>query len=131
MATREGEAASLVVLGLPKLREGVNELYSEKAQIAGRLLAPHASRDGRSFIRHQARCRRRGRGNGQLDNLFSLKHMRGSDTGTCGADIESFGELDKINPQSIGAPQEYGNLDANAWVLPLVGGSHRFLSLQD
>jgi len=52
--------------------------------------------------------------------------MRGSDTGTCGADIESFGELDKINPQSIGAPQEYGNLNANAWVLPLVGASHRF-----
>ena len=57
--------------------------------------------------------------------------MRGSDTGTRGADIESFGELDEINPQSIGAPQEYGNLNANAWVLPLVGGGHRFLSLQD
>ncbi len=57
--------------------------------------------------------------------------MRGSDTGTCGADIESFGELDKINAQSIGAPQEYGDLDANARVLPLVGKGHRYLSLQD
>ena len=57
--------------------------------------------------------------------------MRGSDAGACGADIESFGELDEIHPQSIGAPQEYGNLNANAWVLPLVGRSHRFLSLQD
>jgi hypothetical protein len=66
-----------------------------------------------------------------LDNLFSLKDMRGSDAGTCGADIESFGELDKINAQSIGAPQEYRNLDANAWVLPLLGWRHRYLSLQD
>jgi hypothetical protein len=48
--------ASLVVLGLTRLRERVNELYSEKAKIAGGLLAEHASGDGRSFIRHQARC---------------------------------------------------------------------------
>jgi hypothetical protein len=66
-----------------------------------------------------------------LDNLFSLKNMRGSDTGACGADIESFGELDEINPQSVGAPQEYGDLNANTWVLPLVGEGHRFLSIQD
>lgn len=109
----------------------MNELYSEKAKIAGGLLAEHASGDGRSFIRHQARRRRRGRGNGQLDNLFSLKNMRGSDTSACGADIESFGELDKINPQSVGSPQEYGNLNADTWVLPLVGEGHRFLSIQD
>jgi hypothetical protein len=57
--------------------------------------------------------------------------MRGSDTGTCGADIESFGELDKINAQSIGAPQEYWNLNTNAGVLPLVGEGHRFLGFQD
>ena len=131
MAIGEEEAASLIVLGLTRLGERVNELYSEKAKIAGRLLAEHATGDGRSFIRHQACCRRRGRGNGQLDNLFRLKNMRGSDTGTCGADIESFGELDKINAQSIGAPQEYGNLNANARVLPLVGEGHRFLCLQD
>ena len=123
--------ASVVVLGSRMLRERVNELYSEKAKIAGGLLAEHASGDGRSFVRHQARCRRRGRGNGQLDNLFSLKNMRGSDTGTCGADIESFGELDKINAQSIGAPQEYWNLNTNAGVLPLVGEGHRFLGFQD
>ena len=66
-----------------------------------------------------------------MDNLFSLKNMRGGDTGTRRTDVESLGELDKINPQSIGAPQEYGNLNANTWVLPLVGGGHRFLSLQD
>jgi len=52
MATREEEAASLLVLGLTRLGERVNELYSEKAKIAGRLLAEHASGDGRSFIRH-------------------------------------------------------------------------------
>jgi hypothetical protein len=57
--------------------------------------------------------------------------MRGSDASACGADIESFGELDKINPQSVSAPQEYGNLNANTWVLPLVGEGHRFLSIQD
>src|ERR1700722_10703218 len=57
--------------------------------------------------------------------------MRGSDAGACGADIESLGELDKINAQSVGAPQEYGNLNANTWVLPLVGEGHRFLSIQD
>jgi hypothetical protein len=57
--------------------------------------------------------------------------MRGSDTGTCGADVQSFGEFDKINSQSIGTPQEYRNLNANAWVLPLVGGGHRFLGFQD
>jgi hypothetical protein len=57
--------------------------------------------------------------------------MRGSDTGTCGANIQSFGEFDKINAQSVGAPQEYGNLNADAWVLPLVGESHRFLGFQD
>ena len=57
--------------------------------------------------------------------------MRGSDTGAGRADIESFGELDEINPQSIGTPQEYGDLNANAWVLPLVGTGHRFLRLHD
>jgi hypothetical protein len=66
-----------------------------------------------------------------LDNLFGLKNMRGSDTGAGGADIESFGELDKIHSQSVGAPQEYGNLNADTWVLPLVGDGHRFLGIQD
>jgi len=109
----------------------VNELYSEQAKIAGRFLAEHASGDGRSFVWDQPRGRRRGRGDGQLNNLFRLKDMRGSDAGTCAANIESLGKLNEINSQGIGAPQEYGNLNANAWVLPLVGGSHRFLSIQD
>ena len=126
--------ASLSSTGIDEsrvLRERVDELDSEKAKIAGRLLAQHTSGDGRSLIRHQARCRGRGRGNGQLDNLFSLKNMRGGDTGAGGADIESLCQLDKINTQSVGTPQEYGNLNANTWVLPLVGEGHRFLSIQD
>jgi hypothetical protein len=109
----------------------VNELYSEKAKIPGRFLAQHAAGNRRRFVRHQTRRGSRGRGNSQLDNLFSLKNMRGSNTGACRADIESFGELDEINPQSIGAPQEHRNLNADAGVLPLVGRGHRFLSLHD
>src|SRR5260370_37478401 len=52
----DNRLASLVVLGSRMLGERVNELYSEKAKIAGRFLAEHASGDGRSFVRHQARC---------------------------------------------------------------------------
>ena len=52
---RDNRLASLVVLGSRVLRERVNELYSEKAKIAGRFLAEHASGDGRRFVRHQTR----------------------------------------------------------------------------
>jgi hypothetical protein len=48
-------SASVVVLGLRVLGERVNELYSEKAKIAGRLLAQHATGNRRRFVRHQTR----------------------------------------------------------------------------
>jgi hypothetical protein len=109
-----------------QLGKRVNELQTEKAKIASGFLAQHASGNRRRLVGNQARSRGGGRGNGQLNNLFRLKDMRGSDTGTGRANIESLGELNKIDSVCIGAAKKDGDLNANARVLTLVGGDHRF-----
>ena len=107
----------------------MNELQPEKAEIAGRLLAKHASRNGGSLVGNQTgRRRRRGR-NRQLNNLFCLKDMRGSNAGTCGADIEGLGQFNEVRAQCICATEENWDLNTDARVLPLVGGGHRVLCL--
>ena len=109
-----------------QLGKRVNELQTEKAKIASGFLAQHASGNRRRLVGNQARSRGGRRGNGQLNNLFRLKDMRGSDTGTGGANIESLGELNKVDSEGIGAAKKDGDLNANARVLALVGGDHRF-----
>jgi len=79
-------------------------------------------------MRHKIRSRRRC-GNGQLDNLFQLKQMRRSYARAGGADVESLGQFDEGRSMRVCAPQEDGDLDADAGSLPLLRARHRFLSL--
>jgi hypothetical protein len=109
-----------------QLGKRVHELQTEKAKIASGFLAQHPSGNRRRLVGNQARGRGGRRGNGQLNNLFGLKDMRGSDTGTGRANIESLGELNKIDSEGISAAKKDGDLNANARVLTLVGGDHRF-----
>ena len=57
--------------------------------------------------------------------------MRGGDTGAGGAYVQGLREFDKLNAQSVRTPQKDRDLYSNAWALPLLGGGHRFLSLQN
>jgi len=109
----------------------VNEFQAKKTEIADGFLAKNASRDRRSFIGYQARGRRRGSWNGQLDNLFQLKEMGAGNTGTGRADVEGFCELDKFDSQSVSAPQENRDLNANARIMPGLRRGHRFFTLQE
>ena len=107
----------------------MNELQTEQAEIPSRLLAKDASGNGRCFVGNQPCRGRRWRWNGQLNNLFCLKDMRGCNAGAGRADIQGLGELNKVNTQSVGATKENGDLNADTGVLSLVGGDHRFLCL--
>jgi hypothetical protein len=102
----------------------MNKFQAEKAKIPGRLLAEHSGGNRGSFIRNQAGSRGRWSGNCQLDNLFSLKKMRGSNASPCGADVQCFRKFNKLHAQRVRAPEEDGDLDANAGMLPLVRGRH-------
>jgi hypothetical protein len=107
----------------------MNELQPEKAEIAGRLLAKDASRNGGSLVGNQTGCRRRRGRNRKLNNLLCLKDMRGSNASTRGADVEGLGQLNKVHAQCICATKEHWDLNTDARVLPLVGGDHRLLCL--
>ena len=109
----------------------MNEFQAEKTEITDGFLAKNASRDGRSFIGHQARRRRRGSWDGQLDNLFQLKEMRAGNASAGRADVKSFCELDKFDSQSVSAPQENRDLNANARIMPGLRRGHRFFTLQE
>ena len=99
----------------------MNKFQAKKAEIADRFLAKNASRDGRSFIGHQARRRRRGSWDGQLDNLFQLKEMGAGNAGAGRADVEGFCELDKFDSQSVSAPQENRDLNTNTRIKASLG----------
>ena len=92
----------------------MNELQTEKAEIASGFLAQHASGNGRRFVGNQARRRRRRRRNGQMNNLFRLKDMRGGYASASGADIEGLGELNEFGTGHISPPEEDGHLQTDA-----------------
>jgi hypothetical protein len=69
----------------------VDELQAEEAEVSGGFLTENTSGNGGCLVGDQAGGGRRRSGDGQLDNLFCLKDMRGRDTGSAGADIQGLG----------------------------------------
>jgi hypothetical protein len=72
----------------------------------------------------------RGSGNGQLNNLFHLKEMRGGDACARRADIKGLGQFNEFDTQSICAPKEHRYLDTDAGILALLSECHRVLRLE-
>ena len=75
--------------------------------------------------------RGRRRRDGELNNLLQLKEMRRRYASPGCADIERLGQLNKPHSKCVHAPQEDGDLDADAGGLPLLRTRHRILSLQE
>jgi len=109
----------------------MNKFQTEEPEIAGGFLAKNTSRNGRSFVGNEARGGRRGRWDCQLNKLFRLKEMRGGNASACGAYVQGLSEFDKLHAHSVRTPQKDRDLYSNTRVLPLLGGGHRFLSLQN
>jgi hypothetical protein len=82
-------------------------------------------------MRNEARGRGRGRGNRKLDKLLCLKDMRRSNACAGRAYIKGLGELDELDSQGVGAPQEYRDLDADTGAMPLLGVGHGVLGVQN
>jgi len=69
-----------------RLGQGSEEFQAEKAQFPCGFLATDPGRNRRSLVGDEVRGRRRRR-NGELNNLFHLKKMRGGYAGARGADV--------------------------------------------
>jgi hypothetical protein len=51
-------------------------------------------------------------------------------TGASAANVERFGQFDKVHPQRISSPKKDGDLDANSGILALMGGGHGALGFK-
>jgi hypothetical protein len=89
----------------------------EQAQVSGRFLAEDPSGDRGRFVGHQARGGRGGCRNREIHDLVRPENVGGSNTGAGGTDVQGLGEFDELDTGSIGAAQEYGDLQ------PYPGGS--------
>jgi len=84
----------------------MEELQPKEAHFPDQLLPQDLRHDGWSLVRDEAGRGGSWSGDGQMDGLIRPKDMRGGNTGTICADVESLGELDEFDAGGIGAPHE-------------------------